>query len=317
MPICRMLTLSLVLCAAVAGCSQGHESVFRHDGGREGEDARPGRDWLVDDAAELLGVDQGVQPVEDGVPQEGLREMAADIETDCPLDLRKVDTPGEVLPDRTQGDMADDVADGSDPLVDLVGTADSSGELPQLDSQDTTDFSAADQQEVVVPPECPATEDLSGVFFSGLVYLDGDSSSDSTYQQSVGQADTPMAGVEVEVLLPGQEWISRTTCMDGTFAFGDLPEGTGISRLALDGYWSSTANAPKRFPEALSEGEVTIVTFGDSIPSFGAQPYFPDRLAELLSPFALVNNLNLAVPGTTTTDWLPQTNRFKDTLLPH
>lgn len=225
-----------------------------------------------------------------------------------------LDSDTSTAPD-SENDIAHDVPET---LSDLASSDDISQDTDVLDVEQEDEYQQQDaEQEVVVPPLCPAPQDWEGNVLSGTVYLDGDGSSDSLYQQSIGLADSAFAGATVEVLLPGQEWQQRTSCPDGAFAFGGLPEGRGICRLVLDApYWPSTANAPKRFPEALAEGEITILTFGDSIPSFGAQPYFPDRLADMLAPFALVHNINVAVPGTATGDWLPTTNRFKNTLLP-
>ncbi len=235
------------------------------------------------------------------------------------LDLASDTPPGDLTPDTvSQLDLSLDTHQDTQTTPSDLST-DGIADLAQQDTPDVApdQTQETDQTEVVQPPPCPLVEDLEGLSFAGTVFFDTDGNSDSFYQQSIGEADAPLEGVTVSLRLPGEQWQTRTTCPDGNFAFGGLAGGLAISTIEIpEAIYPSTANAPARFPEAIDEGAITILTFGDSVPAFGAQPFFPDRLADMLDPFAVVHSINVAVPGTATSDWLPSTNRFKQTLLP-
>ena len=261
--------------------------------------------------------------------------LPGDIKEDPDL-VFQGDTP---FADRISNDVHDDLlwADVTDQSPNLDSQADLAGDSLEADArdgfqadlsdaQDGTQTDAQDDgtdptdevEDVPLPPPCPDDTDLEGATFSGTVYFDSDGSSDSFYYQSIAPAfDAPLEGISVELQLADGTLLTRTTCPNGQFSFGNLPDGLALSRTTgPEGTFPSTANSPRRFAEAVQEGELTILTLGDSIPSYGAQPYFPDRLVDLLTPFAVIHSLNIAVPGTSTEEWLPTTNRFKQDLLP-
>jgi hypothetical protein len=60
-----------------------------------------------------------------------------------------------------------------------------------------------------------------------------------------------------------------------------------------------------------------MVTVGDSLPVVGGQPPFPNRLATLLGGVATVDNVNVAVPGARSFEWLPGTDYFENRLAPN
>jgi lysophospholipase L1-like esterase len=70
-------------------------------------------------------------------------------------------------------------------------------------------------------------------------------------------------------------------------------------------------------PDAVAEGSVNMVTFGDSVPVQGDPSMFPDRIVEKLSELVTVNSTNVAIGGTISTDWLPGTSNFEQVLVPH
>lgn len=114
----------------------------------------------------------------------------------------------------------------------------------------------------------------------------------------------------------GEPLRTRRSCASGAFALGGLAEGTYALELEAPSHQPTTSNVPERFPEAVAEGAVTVVTFGDSIPSYGPQPWFPARLADRLDPLAQVANVNVAEPGSWSEDWLPGETYFEERLEP-
>ncbi len=163
-------------------------------------------------------------------------------------------------------------------------------------------------------PEDPAQPDSA---IQGRVYLDGDSSSCSWYDQGFfPKFDSPMAGVEVRLFGPSAEWMT-TTCSEGAFQFESLEAGSYLVDVRVpDADDCTSSNQPRRLPEAVAEGEVTIVTMGDSIAVVGQGPLFPEILAGHLAPLADIQNHNIAVSGTHSTDWVPGTSLFKNKLVP-
>ena len=77
-----------------------------------------------------------------------------------------------------------------------------------------------------------------------------------------------------------------------------------------DHYICTSTNFSTRISDAIDLGQITILTFGDSIPSFGPTPWFPENVAQFFNQFAPSSEINLAVPGTVTDNWLPGTSRF-------
>lgn len=236
--------------------------------------------------------------------------------------------PADSIPDSYVDSTSPDALDTTDQHPqDLSDAADaiedtSPDNLPPPDAVDLQeDAETSDVEEDlpdVTPPPCPELQDLEGITFSGTIYYDSDGSSDSFYHQTIAPAfDSPLEGIQVELRLPDGTTLYRNTCSNGAFSFGNLTSDSALSYVVPpEAMWPSTADNPYRFHQALLDGEITIVTLGDSIPSFGAQPFFPDRLEDLLSPFMLVHNINIAVPGTSTDDWKPGSNLLENEALP-
>ncbi len=263
---------------------------------------------------------------------------------DAPLDALLADAPpGDAAPDAPPRDHAVGEAGGDVPLRgetggDAVAAAD--GAAPRDVSPETSADAARDavgeglpdtgapsdtageatadlahDVDVPPPPPCPPPAELVEPSIGGRVYEDGDCSAQSLRaQRFVAPADSGLGG-ELVQLLGAHPAAERATCPDGTFAFGALPAGSYLLALPRPGPCTSN-NRPVRLPDAIRSGAVTLVTFGDSIPAYGAEPFFPARLAALLRPLAPVSDVNLAVPGTMTTDWLPGTALFENTLAP-
>ena len=167
------------------------------------------------------------------------------------------------------------------------------------------------------PSDCPDTSTMAEPYLVGTLYTDADSADQSVHLSSFdASADTLLSGVSVDLI--GADGTQETTsCDEGTFAFSNLADGTYV--LAPDHPDSRCLqrNCPQRFPQAIAEGEITIVTMGDSVPVVGDDPMFPTRLATLLEPLATVDNRNVAVGGTLSTDWLPGTTNFESKLGPN
>lgn len=183
--------------------------------------------------------------------------------------------------------------------------------LPICDLVELLDWHAGD---VPVGPCDPPLEPA----ISGLIYLDGDQSSDSYHAQGLYPAhDAPLPGIGVSLIDElGTTW-SGLTCGDGRFSFGGLEDGYYL--LAVDMPPAATctsANRAVRLPAAVAGGEVVVVTLGDSIPVSGGQPPFPDILADYLGHLALVDNRNVAAPGSHTAQWLPGAGHFETKALP-
>jgi lysophospholipase L1-like esterase len=148
----------------------------------------------------------------------------------------------------------------------------------------------------------------------GRFWADPDDLGVSFYQQAQEAAASGLPGEQIELLLDDGTRLGATTCDDGTFQFPDATGDIGLMRLPPD---CTTANCTSRFYQKVREGEVKVLTFGDSIPAFGPRPWFPERLATLASPLADVENTNVAVPGSTSDQWLPGTRHFTNRIEAH
>jgi len=169
----------------------------------------------------------------------------------------------------------------------------------------------------VVGPECPLPEQTVAPAISGLVYFDGDKTSDSFYDQGLYPAyDHPLEGMEVRLLNYESEW-GAETCPDGRFSFGGLESGYYVlDVLAPDDCQCTSANYGVNFVNAVRNGEVKIVTIGDSIPTHGPGPHFPEVLGGIVSQVADTISLNKAVPGSVAGGWLPGGSYFENRLDP-
>tara|TARA_B100000029_G_scaffold399369_1_gene398063 strand:+ start:133 stop:1257 length:1125 start_codon:yes stop_codon:yes gene_type:complete len=193
-------------------------------------------------------------------------------------------------------------------VVALLSTACAPADDAESDVLDTSDEPSAICD--------PAEKDLAPAVV-GTIYQDMNSSDASIYTDGFeADIDAALPGV-VFSLLGNDEERSFLSCDDGTFATGGLPDGTYLLSPSLaDDQSASTQNHPRRLPEAIREGQVTLVTFGDSVPVEGSATLFPARLADLLAPLATTTNHNIAVGGSTAQDWMPGTNLFENTLVP-
>jgi lysophospholipase L1-like esterase len=166
-------------------------------------------------------------------------------------------------------------------------------------------------------PTCSDGSSFDDVQLSGLAYIDADSGDATIHDNSFDSgADTPIAGRSVRLF--GADGITEgTSCEGGDFHFGDLSSGAYVlaPELDVDGNCMQR-NCTQRFPEALTEGAVKIVTMGDSVPVVGHDELFPARLALLLGDLADIDNTNVAVGGTVSSQWLPGTSNFENRLAP-
>jgi lysophospholipase L1-like esterase len=151
----------------------------------------------------------------------------------------------------------------------------------------------------------------------GRVYWDQDQSDQSAAKGGFGAGvDAPIAGVSVGLLSPGAE-VDLEMCADGSFVLPTLADGVHVLAPELPTHAGCPSrNCVRRFPEALREGKLKIVTFGDSIAVVGDKPLFPARLATLLKGLAEVEQVNVAVSGSYATEWLPGDSYFERNLLP-
>ncbi len=275
----------LVSCLLVVACSAGSGST---DAVEEVSGSDVGVDTAVDvqDAADAVDVED-VEAVDD-VPG-----------GDLPLDL----VPWDGLDEDVTPTDALDSQEGDSLEEDLLN-----------DVADVEEME--DQWEDV--PLCPTLEELEEPRAWGTVYLDPNCSSDSFYSQNIIEGlDEVLPGHPVR-LTDGVSTVTTQTCPDGTYSFPALEDGLYVvqGEVPAEETLCSSANQAPRFFQAVEEGHVRIVTFGDSIPIYGPQPPFPTRLADLLSPLVEVDNVNLAQSGSTTSYWMPDGSHFQNQLAP-
>ena len=158
----------------------------------------------------------------------------------------------------------------------------------------------------------------SGTAVLGQLYVDMDQSERSLWDGgSFAAPDEGIEGRTVTLYGPGGT-VETTTCADGTFGFGDLNGRSYVTAVAWEeGDLCRTRNCQGGLAAGLDRGRVKIVTLGDSVPVVGDAPFFPQRLADMLEPFAEVENVNIAVGGTTSADWVPGTPNFDQRFEPH
>jgi lysophospholipase L1-like esterase len=149
-------------------------------------------------------------------------------------------------------------------------------------------------------------EAAADVQVSGALYEDVNMSSASRWTSEVDEEDAALAGARVELIGRRGTW-STTVCEDGTFGFAGLPEGDYFVRPVTEQDFPvcTSSTHGRRFAEALSEGELEVVVFGDSLPHWGPQPWWPERFAERAGAMADVTLHNIAVPGAESPQWLP------------
>lgn len=222
--------------------------------------------------------------------------------------------------------------DGSpeDPTSQSTNTANDEIKAEGVTSaQDTNDSTSVDDdttKQVDTTPEhndatavqtCSLPEEWTEAATSGLVYLDNDNSSTSTYDDQFDpRIDAPLKGIIVHLLGPDGFMDAVETCDDGVYGFDQLTEGVYIVEFGIEDSEFTTKNRARYFPAALRKGDVHIITIGDSVPKVGDKPFFPERLGNLLSQFGKITNDNIAIPGTTSEHWLPGTFNFNKELAP-
>ncbi len=163
--------------------------------------------------------------------------------------------------------------------------------------------------------ECGERADEKSV--NGWLYSDLDASDLSVYAAAFGMADAIYEGDPVRLLGADGE-LAPERCDDGSYLFANLDEGTYFSYAEpADGEVCSRRNCPGRFARAVVAGQAKMVTFGDSIAVVGSDDPFPGRLAALFEPIADVENVNVAIPGSTSETWLPDRAAFGRDLAPH
>ena len=199
------------------------------------------------------------------------------------------------------------------------GTPESSGSTAS-DAETTGGGTTGGDTPVDPPaPTCSPAMDATGNTVTGQIYYDHNASDRSIYAMGIEDGvDEPIPGFNFTLFgVDGEQTV--TTCVDGDYGFGELTDGVYVLTpdIANSVQPCSSKNCARRFPEAVREGEVVMVTFGDSVPVVGNAPFFPERLATLLSPLVTVDNRNVAVGGTTSPDWLPGTSHFENRLAPH
>jgi lysophospholipase L1-like esterase len=168
------------------------------------------------------------------------------------------------------------------------------------------------------PGPCPAVVKAPEPAVAGLLYQDLDKSSTSLYSQEAEPGtDAPLSGLEVRLIAQKGSEATAWTCANGEFAFGGLAPGTYLlDPVGGADFECTSKNRPRRLPAAVREGEVTVVTIGDSIPKWGPEPRFSARLAQMIEPLADVADVNVAVPGSRSIHWLPGTDYFEEILAP-
>ncbi|MCA9537702.1 MAG: hypothetical protein KC620_02365 [Myxococcales bacterium] len=153
---------------------------------------------------------------------------------------------------------------------------------------------------------------------NGWLYVDEDGSDQSPYAGGYDpEVDT--ARPEGAVLIVGHDGQKAAdVCDDGSYVSPELMPGTYLVMPDVpEGMRCSQRNCTGRFARAIAEdGGAVMLTFGDSIAVIGDPVLFPERVTTLFAPLAEIENRNIAVAGTTSTDWLPGGQLFENRLRP-
>lgn len=171
-------------------------------------------------------------------------------------------------------------------------------------------------------PDMSVVETLSfaceGEQISGTVYLDTNLSSPSRFLQKIDEEDRALPGEQLMLMSTDGTTIMGESCEGGTFGLDGLDDGLYIMAAThTQGRTSASSSQGMRFVDALQEGEVEVLVFGDSIPAFGPKPWYPTLLEETLDQFTDADVINIASPGSQSVDWLPGVGGFyEDRLAP-
>ena len=163
---------------------------------------------------------------------------------------------------------------------------------------------------------CSGATAESDAAVSGRLYYDADGTDRSSYASAYSEGEDDVVVGNPIHLISSEGLVSEHSCTDGSYAFNDLSDGVYV--LAPDPVDGDclTKNCTQRFPDALLEGEVKIVTMGDSVATVGPSPLFPKRVKTLLGELATIKSKNVAVGGSLSTQWLPGTTYFDSKLAP-
>lgn len=175
------------------------------------------------------------------------------------------------------------------------------------------DQGSADMSQDMAPAVEPVERSCDGDV-AGKVYVDTDLNARSFYYQGPDDEDELLVDHRVELISQGE---SRAilSCGGGEYGFKDVKEGHYVVRAERDEDWFvSSSSQGLRFGDAVQEGRLKVVVFGDSIPAFGPKPWFPTRFKGIVNNLAEVELVNVAVPASTTPRWLPQGNFFTSRL---
>lgn len=183
-----------------------------------------------------------------------------------------------------------------------------------LGSPDAGIGADAEDEEIPITKNCEGPYDETLV--QGRFWSDPEDVAVSYYIQPMSDAASGFEDREVRLLVPDAPEQITLSCADGTFRFPGVDADIALLDVGTDD--CTSANCPTNFArQATIDGAVKVVTFGDSIPHFGPQPWFPARLAELASPLVDVDNTNVAVPGSTSVEWVPDSQYFRNRIEPH
>lgn len=184
--------------------------------------------------------------------------------------------------------------------------------LVESDMADEQDMGGEDPEDM--SPEEVVARSCEGDVH-GAVYLDDDLDARSFYSQGPEDGeDTPLVDHEVS-LISKTEVRTILSCEQGNYGFSDIEDGHYLIEARREQDWFvSSSSQGLRFAEAVREGSVKVLVFGDSVPAYGPKPWFPERFKGIVNNLAEVELQNVAVPGSTSLQWLPGANFYKSRL---
>lgn len=201
-------------------------------------------------------------------------------------------------------------------IIESIDNTDMSGDTQTDDmSEDDMEPGEDDVDMADIPAE--PTLGCEGNAFSGEVFFDHDLSSTSRYSLRRDDTDELLKGENI--ILYNQDFkLQGTTCDNGTFGASNLHDGNYVFGVTdLDGRISASSSQGVRFIEAVKEGNLNVVVFGDSIPAYGPAPWYPEYLEQTLDTVVDTDVANIAIPGTRSVDWLPGvSNYYEENLFP-
>ncbi len=206
------------------------------------------------------------------------------------------------------GSSGDPATTGSGTSTTAAESSSSTGEPPTgPGSETTTDADTDDESSSSTSSDESCVSDAA--VLAGRAWHDADASDRSIY---IASFDDPVDAPEpdLDVIVYGADAAvaaTTSTCADGSYGVDDLAAGAYIVATPdiPEGGCAQKA-CPRHLWDVLAEGgDLKILTVGDSLPVEGAQPTFPARLADRLAPIVTVDNVNVAVGGSTSPDWIP------------